>query len=271
MGAECERHKKNINVGIQFLGLLRRTFIMRHPVQLYSYRRRILAAFPLPPAIRLVFLGATIVLSDPAFAAGEPAASGHSEALFLAEIVLLLLFGRLCGEIMQRLGQPAVMGQLLAGIILGPSVFGTIWPQAQQAIFPDVREQKAMVEAVSDLGILMLLLLTGMETDLKLVKRLRRAAISVSAAGIVVPFICGFALGQVLPEAMLPRPDQRLVTSMFLGTALSVASVKIVATVVREMNFLRRKVGMTLIASAIIDDTVGWTIDRKSTRLNSSH
>src|SRR5262245_38612801 len=225
----------------------------------YSLSTRAVASFHVLLGILVVFLGAIVVLSGPALAAGQKA-SEHSEAMFLAQIVLLLLFGRVCGEIMQRLGQPAVMGQLLAGIILGPSVFGTIWPQAQQAIFPDVREQKAMVEAVSDLGILMLLLLTGMETDLKLVKRLRRAAISVSAAGIVVPFICGFALGQFLPEAMLPRPDQRLVTSMFLGTALSVASVKIVATVVREMNFLRRKVGMTLVASAIIDDTVGWTI-----------
>jgi Kef-type K+ transport system membrane component KefB len=99
-----------------------------------------------------------------------------------------------------------------------------------------------------------------METDLRLVKKARRAAVSVSVAGIVVPFACGFVLGQFLPEPMLPRPDQRLITSMFLGTALSVASVKIVAMVVREMNFVRRKIGMTLVASAIIDDTVGWTI-----------
>jgi hypothetical protein len=73
-------------------------------------------------------------------------------------------------------------------------------------------------------------------------------------------FVCGFALGELLPEAMLPRPDQRLITSLFLGTALSIASVKIVAMVVREMGFMRRKIGMTLVASAIIDDTVGWTI-----------
>jgi len=117
-----------------------------------------------------------------------------------------------------------------------------------------------MLEAVSDLGILMLLLLTGMETDLRLVKRARRAAVSVSAAGIAMPFVCGFVLGQFLPEAMLPRPDQRVITSVFLGTALSVASVKIVAMVVREMNFMRRKIGTTLVASAIIDDTVGWAI-----------
>ena len=185
---------------------------------------------------------------------------GPSEALFIAQLVVLLLVGRLLGEAMQRIGQPAIMGQLLAGILLGPSVFGVVWPAAQHTLFPAGREQKAMLEAISDLGILMLLLLTGMETDLKLVRRARGAAFAVSAAGIAVPFALGLALGQSLPASMLPRPDQRLITSLFLGTALSVASVKIVATVVREMNFVRRKVGVTLLASAIIDDTVGWTI-----------
>src|SRR5579871_3731412 len=185
---------------------------------------------------------------------------GPSEALFIAQIVLLLLVGRLLGELMQLLGQPAVMGQLVAGILLGPSVFGMLWPQAQHALFASGPEQKAMLDAVSNLGILMLLLLTGMETDLKLVRRTWHAAVSVSAAGIIVPFVCGVTLGQFLPDEMLPRPDQRLITSLFLGTALSVASVKIVATVVREMRFMRRIVGMTLVASAIIDDTVGWTI-----------
>ena len=201
--------------------------------------RKILSA-SCGPALRLVIrLGAVLSASSAAFAADQPP-TVPSEALFIAQIVLLLLVGRLLGEIMQRIGQPAVMGQLIAGVSLGPSVFGALWPEGQHAIFPGGHEQKAMLEAVSDLGILMLLLLTGMETDLKLVKRARRAAVSVSVAGIAVPFVCGFLLGQFLPEAMLPRPDQRLITSMFLGTALSVASVKIVAMVVREMNFMRR-------------------------------
>src|ERR1700675_2166610 len=183
-----------------------------------------------------------------------------SEALFLAQIVLLLLVGRLVGEAMQRIGQPAVMGQMIAGVLLGPSVFGAIWPEAQRAVFAASPQQQSMIDGVSQLGILMLLLLTGMETDLRLVKKARRAAISASAAGIVLPFASGFALGELLPAAMIPNPDQRIVTSLFLGTALSIASVKILATVVREMGFIRRNVGMTLIASAIIDDTVGWVI-----------
>src|SRR6516165_3780414 len=185
---------------------------------------------------------------------------GASESLFIAQIIVLLLVGRLLGEAMQRIGQSAVMGQLRAGVLLGPSIFGAIWPEAQQALFPAGREQRAMLEAVSGLGILMLLLLTGMETDLKLVRKARRPAITVSTAGVVVPLALGVTLGFFLPDSLLPHPEQRLITALFLGTALSVASVKIVATVVREMNFIRRKVGMTLLASAIIDDTVGWTI-----------
>src|ERR1700686_65434 len=112
-----------------------------------------------------------------------------SEALFLAQIVLLLLVGRLMAEAMQRIGQPAVMGQLIAGILLGPSVFGAIWPEAQRAVFAGGPQQKAMIDAVSQLGILMLLLLTGMETDLSPVRKTRSPALSVSNVVITVPLL----------------------------------------------------------------------------------
>ncbi|HYZ39609.1 MAG TPA: cation:proton antiporter, partial [Stellaceae bacterium] len=85
-------------------------------------------------------------------------------------------------------------------------------------------------------------------------------ALSVSLTGIAIPFACGFVLGELLPGAMLPNPQQRLITSLFLGTALSISSVKIVAMIVREMNFLRRTVGQLIVTSAIIDDTVCWII-----------
>jgi K+:H+ antiporter len=205
--------------------------------------------------------GPLLLAASTAWAA-EPAttSSGASEVVFLAQVVLLLLVGRLLGEAMQRIGQPAVIGQLLAGILLGPSVFGMIWPEAQHAIFPASGAQKSMIDGVSQLGILMLLLLTGMEIDLRLVRKAGAAAASVSLAGISLPFLCGFALGEFLPDAMLPKPDQRLITSLFLGTALSISSIKIVAMVVREMNFMRRNVGQVIVASAIIDDSIGWII-----------
>jgi Kef-type K+ transport system membrane component KefB len=164
-----------------------------------------------------------------------------SEAIFLSELGLLVLFGRLLGEIMQRYSQPAVMGQLLAGLIFGPSVVGILWPGAELAVFPKAVEQKNMIDAISQLGILMLLLLTGMETDLRLVRRVGRPAITAALAGVAVPLLCGFALGEFLPGSILPKPEARFVTALFLGTTLSICSVKIVAMVVREMNFMRRK------------------------------
>jgi Kef-type K+ transport system membrane component KefB/nucleotide-binding universal stress UspA family protein len=207
------------------------------------------------------FLLAAIILVLPTAAfAADNAASVSSEAIFIAELGLLLLVGRLMGEAAQRLGQPAVMGQLIGGLLLGPSVLGLIWPAAQHALFPATPEQKSMINAVSQLGILMLLLLTGMETDLQLVKRVGRAAVTVATAGVALPFICGFALGEMLPDALLPNPGARLVTAIFLGTALSISSVKIVAMVVREMNFMRRDLGQIIVASAILEDTIGWVI-----------
>ncbi|WP_245454943.1 cation:proton antiporter [Mesorhizobium sp. M9A.F.Ca.ET.002.03.1.2] len=185
---------------------------------------------------------------------------GSAEGIFVAEIVLLLLVGRGMGEVLQRYGQPAIMGQLIGGILLGPSLFGWLWPSAQHLIFPSDPEQKGMIDAVSQFGILMLLLLTGMEMDLRLVRRVGAACFSISATGIVLPFVCGFALAQVLPDALLPDATQRTVAGLFLGTALSISSVKIVAMVVREMNFMRRNLGQVIISSAIIEDTIGWLI-----------
>ena len=191
------------------------------------------------------------------------AAAGHGEqraTIFFAQVLLLIAVGRLLGEWMQRIGQPAVIGQLLAGIILGPSVFGAIWPAGQQAIFPPNLSDRQMLNAVSDIGVLLLLLLTGMETDLALVKRVRRTAAIISAAGIVIPFGCGYVLGEMLPDSVLPDPNRRLLTSLFLATALSISSVKIVAAVLREVDYLRRNLGQVILAAAILDDTIGWTI-----------
>ena len=203
---------------------------------------------------------AALVLTTIAASAEAGKSAGPSEFLLVAQIVLLIAVGRGLGEIMMRIGQPSVIGELLAGIILGPSLFGWIWPEAQHAIFPKTPEQKAMIDGIAQFGILLLLLLTGMETDLKLVRKVGRAAIAISIAGILVPFACGFALGEFLPDALLPDPQARLVASLFMGTALSISSVKIVAVVVREMNFMRRNVGQIIVATAVIDDTIGWII-----------
>ncbi|MEO8425991.1 MAG: cation:proton antiporter [Verrucomicrobiota bacterium] len=197
------------------------------------------------------------------FALANPAAahmSDHSVSIFIRAILVMLLVGRLLGEVMHRLGQPAVLGQLIGGVVIGPSLLGFFFPEVYLAIFPGTPDQKKMIDAVSQLGVLMLLLLTGMETNLGLVSKMRRTAICTSLGGILLPFTCGYLLGQFLPDRMIPNPETRLLTSLFLATALSISSVKIVAMVLIEVDFMRRNIGQIILASAILDDTVGWII-----------
>jgi Kef-type K+ transport system membrane component KefB/nucleotide-binding universal stress UspA family protein len=213
-------------------------------------------SLPLVAAMVLVAAAPTWAVA----AAPPPPTPPTSEVTFFVEVLLLVAAGRLGGELMQRIGQPAVMGQLLAGIILGPSVFGALLPDVQTAIFPPEASQHGMIDAVGQLGIILLLLLTGMETDLRLVRRIGLPALFVSLGGIAVPFVLGFAIGLVAPEWLLPDPAKRIVTALFLGTALSIASVKIVAMVVRDLGFQRRNIGQIMLASAVLDDTLGWII-----------
>jgi Kef-type K+ transport system membrane component KefB/nucleotide-binding universal stress UspA family protein len=213
------------------------------------------------PGFSLSLLLLLFLLGIPTAAqAAQTAPSESSLAVFVAQIGILLVVGRIMGEVAQRIGQPPVMGQLLGGLLLGPSVLGALWPNAEQALFPSADVQKNLIQGVAQLGVLMLLLLTGMETDLPLVRRVGRTAVTVAIAGVAIPFACGVWLGEMLPDSLLPKPEARLVTALFLGTALSISSVKIVAMVVREMNFMRRDIGQIIVASAILEDTIGWVI-----------
>ncbi len=121
-------------------------------------------------------------------------------------VILLLFFGRLIGEAMTRIGQPAIFGQLLAGVLLGPSVFGLLLPEIRAIVFPNTPALKSMIDAVSQIGILLLLLLTGMETNLALVTRKRRAVVSTSLTGIAIPFACGVALATCCRRSSFHRP-----------------------------------------------------------------
>ena len=98
-------------------------------------------------------------------------ATDHTTTIFATELILLLFFGRMFGEAMSRVGQPAIFGQLLAGVVLGPTVFGALMPEWRNAIFPGTPALKSMIDAISQIGILLLLLLTGMKTNLSLVNR----------------------------------------------------------------------------------------------------
>lgn len=186
---------------------------------------------------------------------------GHHELLLvLLEISLLLLIARGLGELMRRFNLPPVVGELLAGVVLGPSFFGAILPNLQGHIFPKIQEQSNLLAVVSWLGVLMLLIVTGLETDLNLIVRKGRVALLISLGGIIVPFATGFGLGWLLPEAFLADPTKRLVFSLFIATAMSISAVPVIAKVLMDLNLIRRDIGQITLAAGMTDDTIGWIL-----------
>lgn len=188
------------------------------------------------------------------------AAPYQNVLLLLFQISVLLFMARLCGAVARRYGQPVVVGELLAGILVGPSVLGLIFPSFKILLVPATPLQGHLLEVVSMMGALFLLLITGMETDLRLIKRHLKTAIGMSFSGLVLTFVTGYFLGQSLPDSLLVDPSQRMIFSLFLATALSIAAIPVIAKVLIDMNLLRREIGQTILAAGMCDDTVGWIL-----------
>lgn len=188
------------------------------------------------------------------------AASHHEVLVLLVQVTILLLTARVLGEIAQRLGQPSVVGEILAGIFLGPSLLSSLLPVIGEWIVPHTAVQGYLLEVVSLIGAMFLLLITGLETDLNLIRRHARTAVGVSFGGITVTFFTGFVLGQFLPDFLLVDPDQRLVFSLFVATAMSISAIPVIAKVLMDLNLMRRDIGQTIIASGMSDDTIGWML-----------
>ena len=186
---------------------------------------------------------------------------GHHELLLvLVQLSLLLLVARGLGEFMRRINLPPVVGELLAGVVLGPSLFGWIFPSLQAHIFPKSQTQSDLLSVVSWLGVLFLLIVTGLETDLNLIIRKGKTALLISLGGIVVPFTTGFSLGWLLPESFLANPSGRLVFSLFIATAMSISAVPVIAKVLMDLKLIRRDIGQITLAAGMTDDTIGWIL-----------
>lgn len=186
---------------------------------------------------------------------------GHHElVLVFLQLFLLLLVARGLGVLATRVNLPEVVGELLAGIIVGPSVLGVIAPGLFSAIFPLVAEQFHLLEIVSWVGLLMLLVLTGLETDLDLITARASEATLIAITGVVIPFVFGFGIGYVLPAQFLAAPDQRLVFSLFVATALSISSIPVIGKVLIDMDLVRRDIGQITLAAGMINDSLGWIL-----------
>ncbi|HUE96242.1 MAG TPA: cation:proton antiporter [Longimicrobiaceae bacterium] len=188
------------------------------------------------------------------------AAPHHDILVLLVQVATLLFVARAFGEIAQRLGQPSVVGEILSGIVLGPSLLSGAVPAIGAWIVPQPGLSGYLLEVISLLGALFLLLLTGLETDLALIRRHARTALGVSFGGIVITFSSGYVLGWSLPDRLLADPGQRMVFALFVATAMSISAIPVIAKVLMDLNLMRRDVGQTIIAAGMSDDTIGWIL-----------
>lgn len=186
----------------------------------------------------------------------------HSElTVFILAVALLLALARTLGEAASAIKQPAVVGEILAGVILGPTVFGLLAPGLQSAIFPLAGNVTIALQAIASLSIIMFLLVAGMEVDLKVALSHGRASLVISFFGMLVPFATGFACASVWPVAFGAEPGtDPTAFAMFLGTALSISALPVIAKTLMDLNMYRSDFGMIIISAAVIDDITGWIL-----------
>ena len=179
---------------------------------------------------------------------------------FTLQLFVILLTARLLGEIAKRLGFAPVVGELLTGILLGPSFLSWAAPNVFATLFPDGVGGALALDAVGQLGLLFLLVLAGLETDIDLIRQRASVAIAIAAGSILVPFASGFALGWLIPAAYLVDPGQRLLFALFLATALSISAVPVIARVLIDLDIVHRDPTQVLLAAALINDVIGWVL-----------
>lgn len=180
--------------------------------------------------------------------------------MFLA-LGTLLGAAKIAGELMQKIDQPSVLGEILAGILLGPTVLGHFKPQIYASLFPQTGSSPLVIEAVTTLGVVFFLLAAGLEIDLRSIFRQGKSALLVSTCGVIIPFGFGLAAAGVFPKFFGAQPQaDRLVFALFVGTALSISALPVIAKVLIDLNLLRSEMGTIVMSSAMFDDLVGWIL-----------
>lgn len=187
-----------------------------------------------------------------------PSLTEHQLLVFWTQLFVVLAAARLLGALARRLGQPAVLGELLAGVALGPSLLGKAWPAAERWLFGTDPGAAGPLNAVGWIGVGLLLVLTGLETDLALIRRLGRAASSVAACSLLLPLALGLGLGVLLPRSFAGAESGRLVFVLFIGVSLSISSLPVIAKILSELGLMRRDFSQVTIAVGMVNDLVGW-------------
>jgi Kef-type K+ transport system membrane component KefB/mannitol/fructose-specific phosphotransferase system IIA component (Ntr-type) len=186
--------------------------------------------------------------------------------LLFASLGILLMVARVLGEIVRRLGQPSVIGELAAGILLGPTLLGLFFPGVVETLFPATGAVATAFDGLTTLAIAMFLLVAGLEVDLAMVWRQGKLAVGVGVLGIVIPFAMGFgaaAGGYALFGADfvgMGAGSEWLVFALFVATTLSITALPVIAKTLMDLDLFRTELGMVIVAAAIFNDLAGWII-----------
>lgn len=184
----------------------------------------------------------------------------HITILFLG-LGILLGLARILGEIAQRFRQPAVIGELLAGILLGPTVFGHLSPEFCAMLFPRQGPNAIALDTISNVAIVLFLMVAGIEVDLSTVWRQGKLGLKVGATSIIIPFAMGFALAFKAPVIFGGGMEaDPLVFSLFIAIALSISALPVIAKTLMDMDLYRTDLGMVVVSAAIFNDLVGWIL-----------
>ncbi len=188
----------------------------------------------------------------------EVAHGGFDQLVFWVQLLVLVVGARLLGWVMVQIGFPRVIGELGAGVILGPSVFGRVWADGYAWFRPESDPQDTALMVVSLVGVALLLVLAGFETDLGLIAKLGRPAMLVALGSMLLPAAGGSLLGVLLPEEFRGDGAVHNTFVMFIALALSVSSLAVVAKILSDMGLMRRDFGQITVAAGMTNDVLGW-------------
>jgi Kef-type K+ transport system membrane component KefB/mannitol/fructose-specific phosphotransferase system IIA component (Ntr-type) len=192
----------------------------------------------------------------PTLAAG---AEGHTVTVLLLALCLILAVARLLGDLMVRFGQPSILGELIAGILLGPTVLGFVSPDSYTWLFDGDENAKLILQGMITLSATFLLLVAGLEVELSVAIKQGKAAALVALIGMAVPFAMGFLVAWFGPWLLgMDDVPHRAPFAIFVGIALSITALPVIAKILIDLNIFKADLGMLIMSAAILNDVAGW-------------
>jgi len=180
--------------------------------------------------------------------------------MLLLAIAVLLGLAKVLGEVCRQFGQPAVLGEILAGVLVGQTVLGQLAPELYASVFPEYGPIAIALEGLIVLAAVMLLLIAGLEVDLATALKQGKATVYVSLAGMVIPFGIGFVIAWFMPTwiGFEADPSAKLPFALFVGIALSITALPVIAKILMDLNMAKSDIGVLVMSSAMVNDLVGW-------------